>query len=151
MDYRVFNVHTWSFLWVRIHTGVGHTTAASQHNIFDSEELSHFFLMLLTQTGFEPWVFGSRVWCSTTWATPSPLQNGRRNKIKNSKLKTHNNNNDSEYFVCLIQYNKSPKHLQVVFLKHTSKTLPHPLSNSVHTNTAHEFHQGMVHWSKEEI
>ena len=25
MDYRVFNVRMWSFVWVRIHTGVGHT------------------------------------------------------------------------------------------------------------------------------
>ena len=36
----------------------------SQHIIFDSEKHT-FFLVLLTQTGFEPWVFGYRVLCST--------------------------------------------------------------------------------------
>ena len=39
MDYRIFNVHTWSFLCMRIHTGVGHTNnESSQHNIFDSDK-----------------------------------------------------------------------------------------------------------------
>ena len=37
----------------------------SQHNIFDSEQVSHIFL-----TGFEPRVFGSRVRCSTTTEPP---------------------------------------------------------------------------------
>ena len=35
--------------------------------------LSQFFLVLLT--GFEPGVYGSRVWCSTNWVTPSPQVN----------------------------------------------------------------------------
>ena len=35
MDYRIFKVHTWSFLCVCIHTGVGHT---------DSESAQHFWL-----------------------------------------------------------------------------------------------------------
>ena len=29
MDYRIFNVHTWSFWWVRMYTGVGHTNRVS--------------------------------------------------------------------------------------------------------------------------
>ena len=33
------------------------TQTASQHNIFDSEQLSQIFLVLLTQAGFEPPVF----------------------------------------------------------------------------------------------
>ena len=35
-----------------------HRQRVSQHNIFDSEKLWHIFLVLLTQTGFEPQVFG---------------------------------------------------------------------------------------------
>ena len=61
MDYRIFNVHTWLFLCVRVHTGGLCTPTASQHNVFDSEKLSHIFLVLLTQAGFEPpifWIFG---------------------------------------------------------------------------------------------
>ena len=45
MDYRIFNVRTWSCLCVRIHMVV-------EHNIFDPETR---FLVLLT--GFEPCVF----------------------------------------------------------------------------------------------
>ena len=38
-----------------IHTGVGlGTPTASQHSMFDSEKQSQFFLVLLTQTRFEP-------------------------------------------------------------------------------------------------
>ena len=72
MDYRMFNVRTWSFLCVRIHAGLG-TPTVSQHTIFDSEKLSQIVLVLLTQTGFEPPVFGYRVRRCTNWATPSPL------------------------------------------------------------------------------
>ena len=57
MDYRIFNVRTWSFVSVRIHTGVGHTDESAQH--FDSEKLSQIFLVL--RMGFKPLVFGSRV------------------------------------------------------------------------------------------
>ena len=31
MDYRIFNVRTWSFLCVHIHTGFGHTDESAQH------------------------------------------------------------------------------------------------------------------------
>ena len=39
------------------------TPIANQHNIFDSKEknLSHIFLVLLTQAGFEPPTFGSGI------------------------------------------------------------------------------------------
>ena len=47
MDYRIFNVRTFSC--VRIHTGVGHTGELSQH--FDSEKLSQICIVL--PTGFE--------------------------------------------------------------------------------------------------
>ena len=67
-------LHTGSFLWVHyiFYAGVVHTEwlTASQHYIFDMEKLSKFVLVLLT--GFKPWVFGSLVWRSTNWATPSP-------------------------------------------------------------------------------
>ena len=36
MDYRIFNMHTWSFFSMSIHTGVGHTYESAQH--FDSEK-----------------------------------------------------------------------------------------------------------------
>ena len=39
-DYRIFNVRIWSFLCVRMHTGVG-TPTASQQNILDSEKLTN--------------------------------------------------------------------------------------------------------------
>ena len=57
MDYRILNVHTWSFLCVHIHTGVYHA---------DSESAQHFLLgkthkCLLCCTGFEPRVLGSQV------------------------------------------------------------------------------------------
>ena len=47
MDYRIFNVRT--FLWVHVHTGVGHTDESAQQ--FDSEKLLQIFLVLWT--GFE--------------------------------------------------------------------------------------------------
>ena len=58
MDYRIFNVHMWSFLCMNIHTGVGHTDSELAQD-FDSEKLSQIFLVLWT--GFEPLIFGSRV------------------------------------------------------------------------------------------
>ena len=36
--------------------GMG-TPTASQHNVFDLEKLSHIFIVLLTQAGFEPPIF----------------------------------------------------------------------------------------------
>ena len=58
MDCRIFNVRTWLFLCVCIHTGVGHTgNESAQHS--DLEKLSQFFLLL--RTGFKPLVFGSWV------------------------------------------------------------------------------------------
>ena len=69
MDYRIFNVHKWS-LCVRIHTRVGHTDGESVQQFLTWKNYHIFFLVLVT--GFEPRVFGSRVWHSTNWATPSP-------------------------------------------------------------------------------
>ena len=66
MDYRTFNVRTWSYLCVRIHTGVGLT-----NNEFWIGKNSHIcFIVLLT--GFEPRVLGSRVRRSTNCDPPSP-------------------------------------------------------------------------------
>ena len=42
MDYRIFNMHTWSFLCVRIHTGVEHTDESAQH--FSPKKTHKFFL-----------------------------------------------------------------------------------------------------------
>ena len=50
----------------------------SQHNIFDSEKLSQIFHVFLT--GFKPWVLGSRVRRSTSWATPSHPHKKRKKK-----------------------------------------------------------------------
>ena len=55
-DYRTFNMHTWSFLRVSIHTGVGHTLTAS-HHIFYSENLQKKIIVPLT--GLELWSLGS--------------------------------------------------------------------------------------------
>ena len=78
IDYRIFNVRTWSFLCVRIyiHTGVGHTA--------DSESAQYFWLgnwnspiFLVLLTGFDPSSFGAWVRRSTNWATPSPIINSK--------------------------------------------------------------------------
>ena len=83
IDYRIFNVRTWSLLCVRIHAGVLDTSAAIQHNIFDSEKLSQIFLVLMM--GFEPRVFVSRVRRSPTEsghpATPTRLVGVDRNNV----------------------------------------------------------------------
>ena len=60
-----------SYECVYIHTGVGHIgDESAQH--FWLGKLSQIVIVLLTGMGFEPPVFGSRVRCSTNWATPSP-------------------------------------------------------------------------------
>ena len=65
MDYRIFNVRTWSFVCVRIHTGLG-TPTASQHYLFDLK----FLLVLLT--GFEPWSLDLQPNVLTTEPTRHP-------------------------------------------------------------------------------
>ena len=55
MDYRIFIVHTWSFLCMRVHTGVGHTDGESAHF---SRKNSQILRVLLT--GFKPSAFGSK-------------------------------------------------------------------------------------------
>ena len=47
------------------HTQGFGTLTVSQHNTFDSEKLSQIFIVFLTGTGFEHWVFGSPVERST--------------------------------------------------------------------------------------
>ena len=42
MDYRIFNVHTWSFLCVRIHTGVGQTESESAQHFWLGKSHTHF-------------------------------------------------------------------------------------------------------------
>ena len=61
MDYRIFNVRTWS---LRVYT---HRQRVS--TTFFSWKSSHKFVLVLLP-GFEPRVFGSRVQHSTNWATP---------------------------------------------------------------------------------
>ena len=75
-------VRTSSFLCVRIHTRLG-TPGASQHNIFDSEKLITFFLVLMT--GFElgscngksdalPLEPPARPTDTNVWTIPMPLK-----------------------------------------------------------------------------
>ena len=59
MDYRIFNVCTWSFLCVRIHTGVGLT---------NSESAQHFFLVLL-----RVWTSDLRILSPTLYQLSHPV------------------------------------------------------------------------------
>ena len=63
MDYRIFNVRTWSFLCVRVHTRVGYT---------DSEPAQHFWLgKTLTICYCAP----KGVWTSGLWiSSPTSYQ-----------------------------------------------------------------------------
>ena len=68
IDYRIFNVRTWLFVCVRVHTGVGHTDCESAHRFW--------FGKTPTQAGFDPlifWIFGSGIRRSSNWATPSKV------------------------------------------------------------------------------
>ena len=53
----------WSLLCVRIHTGVGHTNSELAQHFWLGKTLSKK-IVLLTQAGFKPPIFGSRVWRS---------------------------------------------------------------------------------------
>ena len=67
MDYRIFNVRTWSFVCLHRRRGVGH---------IDSESAQPFWLgktvFLVLLTGFQSSTFGSAVRRSNHWANPSP-------------------------------------------------------------------------------
>ena len=68
MNYRIFNVCTWSFLCVRIHTGVRHTSWQWVSTTFLTRNNTHtFFIELLM--GFRS--LDLRVRRSTNWATLS--------------------------------------------------------------------------------
>ena len=71
LNYRIFNMHTWSFLCMHIYIcklqRLG-TPTASQHNIFDLEKLMKFFVL----DGIRTRVTKCEVWCFTNWATPPP-------------------------------------------------------------------------------
>ena len=72
MDYRIFDVRTWSFLCVHIciHMEVGHTNSVGQHNIFDSKKLISFLLRswLDSNPGHAMW----SLTLLTKLATPPP-------------------------------------------------------------------------------
>ena len=75
MDYRIFNLRMWSFVCMCIDTG-GWAHRRVSTTFLTRGKLSQLFLVLLT--GFEPWVFGSRVCCSTNWAyRPFPDAKGK--------------------------------------------------------------------------
>ena len=57
IDYRILNVHTWSFICVRIHMGVGHT---------DNESVKHFWLGK-TLTNFSCAPGGAGIRTSSFW------------------------------------------------------------------------------------
>ena len=69
MYYRIFNMRTWLFLCVRVHTGggIGHTDSESVH--FWLGKALTIYSVLLTQARFEPPIFGSRIRRSNNWAT----------------------------------------------------------------------------------
>ena len=52
-----------------LYTGGLDTPTVNQHNLFDSEKLKVFLVLL---TGFKPLTFGSPVQCFNQWANPSP-------------------------------------------------------------------------------
>ena len=84
LDYRIFNVRTWSFFCV-----VGHTGESVQH--FWLERILIILCVCSFLTGFEPGVFGSRIRWSTNWATPSPYENRRRQMEQGSNVKVSYN------------------------------------------------------------
>ena len=63
----LIHVCTWSFLWVRIHMGVGH----SQHNIFDLEKLTIFFLCSWWDSNLVPLDLESALYPLSHPVTPS--------------------------------------------------------------------------------
>ena len=62
MDCMIFNVRTWSFSCVRVHTCVGHTDSESAQQFWLGK--THFFFLVLL-TGMEPSFFGFWVRRST--------------------------------------------------------------------------------------
>ena len=60
VDYRIFNVRTWSFKR-GIHTGVGHTDKSAQHFV-DSEKNHYVFLVLLMESNL-----GDGMWSATLY------------------------------------------------------------------------------------
>ena len=72
MDCRIFNVRTWFFFCVRVHTGVGHTYSESAQHFWLRK--IHKFFCAPDAGGVrtsEPPIFGSQSRCSNNWATPS--------------------------------------------------------------------------------
>ena len=68
MDYRIV-LRAYVIILVRVYTHVGWAARKAQHNIFDSEKLLFFPLVLLV--GFEPRSMKPWVRRSTIWATMS--------------------------------------------------------------------------------
>ena len=69
MNYRIFKLRMWSFLCVRIHTGIGQNRKRVRTTFLTQKNSHNFFLC--SRPGSNPLVFGSRVWRSTNWAIPS--------------------------------------------------------------------------------
>ena len=59
MDYRIFNMRTWSFLCVHIHTGVGHT---------DSQSAEHFLIRKTHNSNFSCAPDGIRTFVLWIWS-----------------------------------------------------------------------------------
>ena len=73
MGYSIFNLRTWSFLCVRMHTGVGHTDSDSTQHFRDSKKLSDFSVLLTRLELSGHW--RHRIWSprrSANGATQSP-------------------------------------------------------------------------------
>ena len=66
MDYRIFNMWTWSFLSMHIHTGVGHTDKSAQHFWLKNSQV---FLVLLV--GFR--TLGLWIWSLMLYPFSHPV------------------------------------------------------------------------------
>ena len=124
MEYRIFIDRTWSFLCVRIHTGVGHT---------DSESAEHFWLwktqfFCVLVTGFKPRSFGSRVRRSTT---RSPVLNITSHSHETTQsAPAHTTRTAHEYKHTLYYYTKTDRHTKWHTMYLVNKCMKRTHSNS---------------------
>ena len=97
MNYRIFNVRTWPFVCLRIHTGGLGTPTASQHNVH-SEKLKDF-LLLLTRRDSNPRSLDLQSNALTTEPTrhPNPLFNELASKLANQPINQPTNWSSNQF------------------------------------------------------
>ena len=70
-DYRIFNLRTWSFLCVRIHTGVGHTDSESaQHFLLRK---THILFLCSRRDSFVHWILSPKLYQLSHPVTPNDM------------------------------------------------------------------------------